>query len=287
MPMSISNIETNPSYVASENSMFLTSVSHLNNFQETGRFSMNNLKISKYFENYFSGIGLNFSNTNISDSIKYNHIGLSFAYRNILFNKVYVKFGIHYKLIGISAPQGNFTKYNFIAESNIVEKTNTQNLNLSLTFSSPLEEYYATVGFLNITPIWAKETNYFPQYNYIRIGNFWKLIRSSSDNEISFLIYSQRYNFDIPTTSYYMTIYKQFIISRLSRFKIGGDIGYNSFHKFILKPSFIFFKVRRFNYNSIRNQQSNIIMFKLSADFELKMKSYKPVYIFSILYNIK
>ena len=102
LPISKTNIETNPSFVASENNKFIITGTYINNFQQNESFSLKTIRISKYFNNYFSGIGLILSNTSTKDTIKYKHVGLSVGYRNILFDKICVKFGINYKLIDLT-----------------------------------------------------------------------------------------------------------------------------------------------------------------------------------------
>jgi len=289
LPLSISNIETNPSFVASNKATFLTSYSHINNFSRDDKFSMNNVKISKYFENYFSGIGLTISNTNTYDTLKYNHIGLSLAYRNIFFDKVYVKLGINYKIIDVSAPKGFFSKYNFEAFNYVTKNTTTQNLNTSITFSTSKELFYTTIGFLNITPSWVNETNYFSTYSYIKIGNFWNLFDGFTNKELSLLVINENNKLVSNNLSYYLTILNVWQINRNLSIKYGGDIGFVNNNYLNIRPYVIYPKPVGFYRKRIK--RTEYLIFKISADFALMTNSekqiYKPAYLISILYRIK
>ena len=287
LPLSISNIETNPSFVASNKITFLTSYTHINNFSENDNFSMNNVRISKYFEKYFSGIGLTISNTNTYDTLKYNHIGLSLAYRNIFFDKVYVKLGVNYKIIDITAPKGYFSKYNFETINYVTKKTTTQNLNTSVTFSTSKELLYTTIGFLNITPSWINETNYFSSYTYIKIGNFWNLFNGFTDRELSLLVIKEKNKLISNNLSYYLTAFNIWLINRNLGIKYGGDIGLVNNSYINIRPSIVYPKAIKLN----KIRQGGYIIFKVSADFAFMINSekqiYKPAYLFSILYHIK
>jgi len=287
LPLSNSNIETNPSFVASSKTTFLTSYTYIDNFSKNDKFSMNNVKISKYFEKYFSGIGLTISNTNTYDTLKYNHIGLSLAYRNIFFDKVYVKLGINYKIIDITAPKGYFSKYNFETINYVTNNTTTQNLNTSITFSTSKELFYTTIGFLNITPSWINETNYFSTYSYIKVGNFWNLFEGFTDNELSLLVMYEKNKLISNNLSYYLTVLNVWRINRNLSIKYGGDIGFVNNNYINIRPYIIYPKFIKLN----RIRRGGYITFKVSADFALMTNSakqiYKPAYLFSILLHIK
>ncbi|MFC2111343.1 hypothetical protein ACFLQ5_02710 [Bacteroidota bacterium] len=295
LPISLSDIETNPSFVASNQNRFLfLSAAHINNFQKDESFSFNTVRVSKYFEDYFSGIGLIMSNVNIQDSIKYKYVGVSAAYRNILFEKVYAKVGINYKLMDIDAPEGNFTKYSFDFKDSLMTKSTKQNLNLSFTLSSPNEFYYVTYGMLNLSPSWVvneDELSEFPTYNYLKIGNFLNFFGAEDHRELSLLFIKERVKSANSPISYYLTFINRTAITRKAIIKYGGDIGYVKNSYFNFRPSIKYY--REFtNYRKIglNRRKYNGILVKFSTDISSRSNSvneiYKPAYQFSLMYNI-
>lgn len=289
LPISQTNIETNPSFVASENNKFIITGAYINNFQQNEAFSLKTIRISKYFNNYFSGIGLILSNTSTKDTIKYKHIGLSVGYRNILFDKIYVKLGINYKLINLISPKGYFTKYDFVFEDSIQKKNILQNMNFALSFSSSKELFYASFGFLNITPNWAKnQPNIFPQYSYLKIGNFWNFFDGYTDKELSLLFVNENYSFEKHKLGSYITYYNIINLSRNFNLKYGGDFGYVNNNYFNLKPSILFSK--NIAFIPYRKGKNEHLIFKISADFAfnttLTTQIYKPAYLFNLMYKL-
>ena len=282
LPMSYNNIETNPSCVASKRNKFNTNLTHINNFRQENNFSFNNFNINKYLENIYSGIGLSVSNTNLYDSLRYNHIGLSYAYRNIIFDKVYVKLGINYKFIETKAPKGYFTKYNYQFSDSIITKTTTQNCNIALSFTSSREYFYLTLGMLNINPLWIDEENImseFPEYQYVKIGNFWNFIDAGTSNELSVLVIREKYNGLKQSFTFYATFYRKLLtFNRKTYLSFGGDIGYKDNSNIIIKPSIL-----------IVDRIGGFLILKISTDIaaaiDTKDNMYKPAYLFSLMYK--
>lgn len=294
LPISISNIETNPSFVASNQNKFFVSAAHINNFQKNESFSFNTVRISKYFEDYFSGVGLVISNVNIFDSIKYNYVGISAAYRNIFFERIHAKIGVNYKLMDINAPNGSFLKYNFDFEDSIITKSTRQNLNLSFTLSSPNEFYYVTYGILNLAPDWLgndENLSEFPKFKYLKIGNFLSFNEPLSGREISILLIKESVKSVHSPISYYLTFANRLSLTRRYYIKYGIDIGF-------VKNSYFNFRPSIMGYNEVRHGMKNPrsrtkygkLAYKFLMDIGSKSNSineiYKPTYQFSIMYNI-
>lgn len=236
LPVSLTNIETNPSFVASEKGKDLFSVSHVNNFQKGESFSMSNVKLAKYFNNRFSGIGLTMTTTNTYDSIQYNYAGLSLGYRTILFNKIYTKIGVNYKFIDVTAPAGYFTKSRFHYDGQNGINSVYQNMNFSVNFSSGKERYYTVFGYLNFNPSWVNNNRSpFPEYRYMKVGNFWNLF-GENNNEISFLIINSKVN-NTHTFGYYLTFQKVYPLTRRVSVKLGGEFGVDTNKLWSLRPT--------------------------------------------------
>lgn len=294
LPVSYTNIETNLSFVASEKNDFIAKCYHINNFQKQDNFNYTTLRFSNYFKNRFWGFGLFISNTRIKDTIKYKHAGLSLGYRNILFDKVYVRIGANYKIIDMNSPKGFFTKYDFEYEENIMINDALHNMNLSVTFSSNQEILYLTIGTLNYEFTQsAKSYNYFPRYNYLKFGNLIQYIEGTTrvNSDISFLIINECNFKENNILGYYISAYNSWSLSRSLTSRYGGDFGYKEYIN--LRP---YFKIIKDIYYSKKRErkdrgwyQTSYIQLKLSSDFafnnNFSKQIYKPAYQFGLFYN--
>jgi len=192
-PINYRDIETNPSIVASGSKNNQININHLNTFSSTTPFSYTNIQLSKYFESIFSGLGLTANNTMMKDGIHYNYLGLSAAYRNVLFNKAFIKMGATYKLISTNAPSGSFDYYSFTPDGLNRQKNVTGNLNLSLSVSSPSDKYFVSISSLNNNLLWNKKNNsiQFPRYYVFHLGNLMSLFDGANrGSEISYTAFS-------------------------------------------------------------------------------------------------
>jgi hypothetical protein len=172
-PVRHSNFETNPSHLAS--GVFTRSISttHHATLLSSDQFYYGSARISFYSKKLFSGAGLSLSTTRVNDSAAYSSAGIAFAYRTILFNKLYTKIGFMYKANFSTSQDVNFNYYSVTQATN--EKSRgkfNQNINASLTFSSPEEKFYVSLGILNYTFAGKKErSQIFPVYYFLNIGD--------------------------------------------------------------------------------------------------------------------
>ncbi len=238
-PINYKDIETNPAVTASESKNSQIDARHLNTFSASNKLSSSSIKVSKYFESAFSGLGLILNNTNTGDSIRYDYIGLAAGYRNVLFNKVYFKMGLTYKLIQTNAPSGNFDYYSFAPTGSNKQKKVNSSVNLALSLSTPSDRYFASLASLNTNVLWDKINSgaQFPSYYVFHLGNLMSLFDESSRNsEISYTAFS-KYSLMNKKTVYSQYIDLKFVfnITRSSSLKYGSRAGYteNQFIHFI------------------------------------------------------
>ena len=237
IPINHNDIETNPSILASESMNSRIQILHQNTFSSINSFSFNSLRLSKYFESSFFGIGLSINNTNMDSNICYNHIGLGAGYRNVLFNKVYIKFGVTYKLIKTNSTLGNFEYYSFSSSSLNNKKKFKDNLNLALSFSSPNDRYYVSFGLLNFDLLWNETKNniQFPTYYVINVGNLMSIF-DKRNSEISYTAFSKLSEKSNKTTySHYMNFKFHIQLTRKAGLNYGSRIGFaeNDYFHFI------------------------------------------------------
>ena len=244
VPFNYFDIETNPSVLASENMNNRLQVYHQNAFLASQKFSYSNLKFSKYFESSFIGLGLSLNNTIMNDDINYNHIGIGAGYRNILFNKVYLKLGLTYKLVSTLAPAGSFDYFSFYPADWHTKRNFNDNVNLSLSFSSSFDRYYLSISALNIDLPWTKTNTdiQFPSYYVINIGNLMSLWDKRNE-EISYAGFSKYSEISCKRTyNHYINFKFNYVLSRRSSFNYGTRIGYAENDYFHLIPFLTYYQ---------------------------------------------
>lgn len=192
-PISNTDIETNPSNLASKIVDNRFQLIHHNGFIDSQPFMFNSLRLSRYLEGAFTGIGLTFNNTKLDNNLYYNHIGIGFGYRNVLFDKIEIRIGGMYKLSQINAPYGNFDYLIFTPKSQIIEKWTKSNYNVSLSLSYEGNKYYLSTGYSNLLFPFEKtdSISFFPKYFFINAGNFLSLFNCRDGQELSYTVVSK------------------------------------------------------------------------------------------------
>lgn len=289
LPVSYSNIETNPTFVSSKANQLLISASHINNFQKKEQFSYSSFRVSNYFEKYFTGVGITINRTTQNDSLSYNHVGLIASYRNVLFNSVQVKVGINYKFLNVNSTNGQFTRYDFEPQDSVITVRQTQNINLAFTLSLR-DQVYVTYGVMNLTPTWVSSSEsktIFPEYQYLKFGDLFTLLGIGRNRELSFLILGERLLRTGSNNSYLITVHNRYLLSRKSLFRYGGDFGYNDLGYFQIRPTISYYYRLR---NSKNRWKRRFLIVKTFADLALpstnSFKPYKPSYSLSLKFNL-
>lgn len=291
-----SNIEINPSFTVSDTYGIAAQLSHFSNLKNrSNKFTSTNFIISKKLNILFSGIGLSISATNIEDKISSKKIGLSYAYRNILFNKLYIKFGINYRFIETVAPKGYYSNYSFASGQINLENSLQSKINYSISICSPKENYYIAFGQLNLNSPFSKAINIhkFSNYMYLQIGNFWRLIRRGATwQELLVTIVHKKKNDSSINYLYKTTIHNALRTNRHSWLRYGGDFVLSPNQYFAICPSFAFYhkawRPRPKEMQRRRVYRKALIAIKLKSEIAFALNNYsstKPVYYLSLTYN--
>jgi len=274
-PIIHNDIETNPSLLASDKMNNRIQLYHQNSFSSLNTFSYSSLKLSKYFEPSFLGIGLSINNTSMGNSISYNHIGLGAGYRNVLFNKIYLKLGATYKIINTNSPYGSFDYFLFVPSAPTSYRKFNDGLNLALSFSSASDRYYVSMNLLNPDLPWHK-TNIdiqFPTYYVLNVGNAMRFFDGDLNSELSYSGFGKYSAFKNKMTySHYINIKLNTQLTRRSSFQYGSRLGFAENDYFHFLPFITY-------YNSK-------LALSLSYNFHLSKIKFTPKYISTTSLNL-
>lgn len=235
LPVSYSDPETNPSITTSDRYNNYISLQHQNSFSSVNPLSISRFSYAKNLEKIFCGTAITIANTNDRNHI-YRHAALSFAYRNVLFNSVYLRVGASYKLIQLHSLSGTFDYFSFLPSVSTEQKKFTSNLNLNLAVASSYERYYFSFSALNFFASNQNDSlSLFPKYYLLQAGNLVSLFGGKKNNsEISFQLLNKQ-NQAENQNSFFMNLYWDKALSRKWSLLIGGRTGMskNSFYQFI------------------------------------------------------
>jgi hypothetical protein len=239
-PFSYNDIETNPSYIASSRIDSRFQLIHLNGFLTANHFTHNSLRFTKYFPKAFSGIGLSLNNTKYDNEIFYSHIGIGSGYRNVLFDKVYLRFGTMLKFIKINNSNIDFDYLSYKIDSQTYYKPNNYNYNISLSISERSYRYYITVSYSNIRiePNTIKTQQPFPKYFIINAGNFLSFFnfRNASELSYSFAKILNSSDFICLRNEHYLDFKRLLKRSRYWAVMSAFRFGYTDYDSFSLSP---------------------------------------------------
>ena len=268
-PINYKDFETNPAYLATDAMKNNVELSHQNSFRFATEFSSSSLKYSTYFPSAFIGVGVIMNTTKIRFENRVSTAGLALAYRNVLFNKLYLKLGAMYKLVGTNRHLGVYDYYSFTATAPPQGRTLQHNINTSLTINSDGNRFFISVGASNIHLPIGDTLNHaqFPSYYTFHLGNLMAVFRKFRGSEISYSGFAKSSGSAL-TFSHYTTIKFRTKISRKSSIEYGSKIGFadNSFFHIIPTFSYVRKKIRA----------------NISYNFRLDKTTFKPVYFQSL-----
>ena len=286
-PIEIYNIETNPAILASKEKNNVFNCSQQNSFSSSNQFSTSNLSASKYLSKSFIGLGISANNTSLGKNKNYSHLGLGIGYRNVLFNKMNIKFGMTYKIIQSNSPKGHFDYFSFSPSDSINMSSNStfsDNLNTSILLSDGYSKYYVSFAVLNLNTPWSNSVhnNFFPNYYAVNLGNFLNLFNVRFGNEVSYSgIFKSSPITNKTSVGHYLKISLHTkVLSRKSSIISGSSFGYivNESYHFI---PFITYYTKEYNLKLSYNcqfdkatlHQLSTSSFQLFFEYKLSKKS--------------
>lgn len=243
-PIRHTNFETNPAYLSSDKNKFVFSWLHSGFSLSNNRFYSETIRYSVYNASNYTGAGLVAGFYNYGKNQTYTYAGAGLGYRTIFFNRVYVRVGLLYKFLYLNSNKGAFEYYS-LKEIEGSEKTkqSLQSLNGSVSFSSARDRYYMSLGSLNHSISQTTPSNLFPNYYFVNLGDFGRILNSQY-LEISYTGFiSKRELSKAEQVSHYITfLYSGFHLTRMSSLKWGGRFGIENKNLLRFNPSLAFIK---------------------------------------------
>jgi len=235
------DIEKNPTFTLNEVTNNTFEYFHNGFLPGTNKFNSDKISYKHYFESIFSGAGIFFSRCQANDSVNYMYAGISVAYRNILFDKVYVKLGLAYKYIYNKSTNGIYDDHYFYTKDSSIAKNSYSNFNASIAFTSPSDYYFISAVICNVN-FNSEKSPFLVQYN-INAGNLFSLLNAQRNNYCS-ITYLQNSTVDgkFYSRGYFSTLYTTLIINRRTSIRIGVSGGYLQNKYYNISPLLFFVK---------------------------------------------
>ena len=240
--------ERNPTFTLNDLTTNTFDYTHKGFLPGMNKYNSDKISYKHYFEGLFSGAGIFFSRNQTGDSASYTYAGISAAYRNIVFDKAYIKFGLTYKFIYNHSSAGIYDDLSFYSKNTFTTKNYFTNFNASFAVSSPSDFYFISAGVCNVNPFENNSSENSPflvQYNF-SAGNFFSLIGSQKSNYLS-VTYIQNATTDrkFYSRGYFATLYTTVVLTRRSSLKVGLSGGYVENTNYNITP-FIFLLKKKY-----------------------------------------
>lgn len=241
------DIEKNPTFTLNQPTTNTFEYLHYGFLPDMNKFNSDKISYKHYFESIFSGAGLFFSRKQSNDSVYYYYAGVSAAYRNIIFDKVYVKLGLTYKYLYNNSTKGIYDNYTFYTTDSTTVKNSFNNFNASIAFTSPSDYYFISAGICNVNPLgigYSETSPFLVQYNIVA-GNLFSIPKAQKNNycSVSYL-QNSTVNGKFVSRGYFSTLYTTMIINRRTSIKIGVSGGYLQNKYYTIAP--LLFIIKRY-----------------------------------------
>lgn len=245
-------LETNPSSVASpkmDNVIRST-------FQFANHYSSQQITGSTMLSKSFIGIGIVLGNTSVHRN-KYQKAGITVGYRNVLFSKVKIRGGIHYKLINNTASEGQYNLYSFYEQNEITKKFTLHNANYSVSFTDMGDRYFIAAGNLN-SSIFNNPQTLFKQYKYLSGGILFSHFNNTYRGQVSYSLIQSESTLGAHLNHNFSIAFRK-AISRRAAMIISSRFGYWNNSIYQIKPGIALYK----------GSTKTISLVKLSVDLGL------------------
>jgi len=224
------NIEITPSILSSEEKNNNLEFLYHQNLNKKQPLIQQNIFYSKLFKNEYTGFGMGLSSAHYEKGNYRYQAGFGLAYRLIVFNYLYLRTGFYYKLIAASPNITSFQFYNIVTDQYQNRGIIHDRLNLSVSLSSTLEEFYISYSYLNgFTFINTNREQLYPSNHVITLGDLSTLF-STNQFLWSFALMSKSETFSHIVFTDYM---QRFVLSRKTSLYYGLRAGLDKKHYFI------------------------------------------------------
>jgi hypothetical protein len=224
-PPSAFNFETNPAILANSKYNNRIVAKHQNSFSRTNPFNYASFRYSKYLKSKFVGLGVSLNRTSHGQGIGYYHAALGCGYRNVLFNKLFIRLGIMYKVIQINAPPGGFDYFQYTSKEVSSKTAITHNMNWSVMLGNSSDTRYVSFSKLNMNlPGLSAQSDFSsPEYYNWTVGNLLSFGRIR-ERKLSYCGFVKKIG-KATTVSHYMNLQFNTRLGRKYGLNFGGRIG--------------------------------------------------------------
>ena len=243
VPLSAFNLETNPAILANAKFNNRIMALHQNSFSTTDPFNYSSLRFSKYLKSKFVGFGVSLNRTSHGQRTVYYHAALGCGYRNVLFNKLFIRLGILYKINQINASPGIFDYFTYTVKEAESKTAFKHNLNWSVMLGNSQDTRYVSFSKLNmnLTRISAQSDFSFPEYYSWTVGNLLSFGRKR-ERKLSYSGFAKKIG-STTTVSHYMNLHLNARLGRKYGLLFGGRIGMTDEQYYHIAPM-----VKLYNY---------------------------------------
>lgn len=242
-PLHYNDFETNPASLVNDMRHDRLQLYHNQSYATSDPFLHSSLRWSKFLESSFTGIGLGLNHTQ-QNRKSYSHLTVAGAYRNILFNSLYIKFGAAYKLNALYSSQGGYyDNFFFQSDSSSTAQLTSHNVNISLSLSSTYDRYYISFSRLNNPLPFLKDKNEVFPVNYVmNAGNLMSLFDRNNQSELSWTLLARPLSDNNKSLSLtnYLNVRLGIFRARSYILQMGSRLGYDNAGFLHLAPGLIY-----------------------------------------------
>jgi len=243
-PPSAFNIETNPAILANSkyNNRFVAK--HQNSFSRTNPFNYSSFRYSKYFKSKFVGLGVSLNRTSHGKGIGYCHAALGLGYRNVLFNKLFIRLGVMYKINQFNAPPGDFDYFQYTSKEVSIKTGITHNMNWSVMLGNSGDTRYVSFSKLNMNlPGLSAQSDFSsPEYYNWTVGNLLSFGRIK-ERKLSYSGFVKKVG-KTTTVSHYMNLQLNARLGRKHGLNFGARIGMTDEQYYHIAPMLQLYSIK-------------------------------------------
>ena len=226
-PIGYYDFEVNPSALTSSELHKRYQLITANSFSVSNPVFTTNFRYSKSLFSSFSGLGVTLSHTSVGAE-SYSSTALSYGYRTVLFDELFLRLGGTYKFIYTDSHEGAFDYYSFMETPSKRSQAIHDNVNLSIALTSGYEEYYLSYSYLNSPLPWnlTDKEVLFPRYHLITAGDFLRFFSHKPNLELSYTgLLKKSHGCNKLELSQYLNMKFKMDISRKLSLRYGGSVG--------------------------------------------------------------
>lgn len=226
-PIGYYDFEVNPSALTSGDLHKRYQLISAGSFNGYNPIFTTNIRYSKLLFSSFSGVGVTLSHTSVGAE-SYSSTALSYGYRTVLFDELFLRLGATYKFIYTNSHEGAFDYYSFMETPSKRSQAIHDNVNLSIALTNGYGQYYLTYSYLNSPLPWnlSDKELFFPRYHLITAGNFLSFFTHEPIPELSYTgLLKKSHGSNKLELSQYLNMKFKTNYNRKISIRYGGSVG--------------------------------------------------------------